>query len=142
MERLEALSGVVPLTANPAVARAATGLGSRGSVLDTTALLRSQGLDEESKLRVAAQEFESILIATMMKSMRDSVPEGGLIEKSSGEKMFQDLMDQQMATDLAGGVGLGLADELVRQLRSIGQAPTLEKAAAALSEHGHKAEAD
>ena len=78
--------------------------------------LRSADLPQDEKLRIAAQQFESFLIQTLIRQMRDTVPEGGLLPKSSGEKMFREIMDDQLAEDLSGRMGLGLTEAIVRQL--------------------------
>ena len=79
--------------------------------------LGSATASEAEQIRVAAQQFETMLVRMMLKEMRETIPdEGGLIEKSAGERMFQDLMDDELAADLSQGMHLGLADALTRQL--------------------------
>jgi flagellar protein FlgJ len=55
----------------------------------------------------------------MFKSMRGTVPEDGLVEKSTGQDIFDDLMDQEVATQMARTEGVGLADMLFRQLQKL-----------------------
>jgi flagellar protein FlgJ len=78
--------------------------------------LRSTNISQMEKLRVAAQEFENHLARTMLRQMRETVTEGGLLPQSSGQKMFQEMLDDQMISETSGGLGLGLSDAIVRQL--------------------------
>lgn len=57
-------------------------------------------------LHQAAQEFESYFISYLMKSMRDTIPQGFLDRK--GEQVWYSFYDQEigrLATE-AGGIGL------------------------------------
>jgi Rod binding domain-containing protein len=52
----------------------------------------------------------------MLQAMRDAVPEGGLLETSTGEKVFQEMFDEEMARQAAAHNERGLAQALYRQL--------------------------
>ena len=91
--------------------------------------LGSSSATETDKIRVAAQQFETMLVRLMLKEMRNTVPDdGGFVEKSAGERMFQDLMDDELAADLSQGMGMGLAEALTRQLtrNQLGHGPMAE----------------
>ena len=62
-----------------------------------------------------ARQFESVFIKTMLKAMRDTIPEGGLFD-SSQMQMYQQMFDQQISLDLSRGKGFGLANIIERQL--------------------------
>ncbi len=70
-------------------------------------------------LREVARQFESLFTTMMLKSMRQATPSDSLFG-SDQQDFYQDLFDQQMATQLSRGKGLGLADMLVRQLMQTG----------------------
>jgi flagellar protein FlgJ len=70
-------------------------------------------------LRRACQDFEAVMLQSMFKSMRGTVPDDGLVEKSTGQEIFDDLMDQEVATQMARTEGVGLADMLFRQLQKL-----------------------
>ena len=129
LDRLSALNGVSPaasLCGDPrayasfgggAAGAAGAGIAAAGlAAVSIPQALRSAAVSQEDKIRVAAKEFESMLVRQMIKSMRDTVPEGGLLSKNSGEEMFQDFMDQELALNLSGKMGLGLSESLLRQL--------------------------
>lgn len=68
----------------------------------------------ESRIRGVAEDFVSVFMAQVMKSMRDTVPENPAMHGDNGEKFFQEMLDSERAKTLAGGRGYGLT-ELVRQ---------------------------
>lgn len=78
--------------------------------------------DEAAGLRGAAQQFEALFLQMMLKSMRDTIPSGGLLDSQQGD-FYQSMLDQQWAQTMAGR-GIGLADHLVAQLeKQLGVAP-------------------
>ncbi len=70
--------------------------------------------DPASGLKQAAQQFEALLLQTMLKSMRDASPGDGLLDSQQTE-FYQSMLDQQWAQTMAGR-GIGLADHLMAQL--------------------------
>lgn len=70
-------------------------------------------------LRRACQDFEAVMLKAMFKSMRTAVPDGGLIEKGTSDEIFNDLMDQEVATQMARNEGIGIGDMLFRQLQKL-----------------------
>ena len=72
---------------------------------------------DKQKLRKACADFEALLTQQMLSTMRESAFEGeGLFEKSYGEKLFQGMVDQEIATKMANGKGSGFGDMLFQQL--------------------------
>lgn len=85
--------------------------------LDTQSLaqLRVQAKQSPDKaLKAAAQQFESVFLNMMMKSMRDATPQGGMFDNEQ-TKMFTGMLDQQLAQSMSKK-GIGLADIMVKQL--------------------------
>lgn len=72
---------------------------------------------ELAKLRQVSQDFESIFLGYMMKTMRESVPKGSLWGQSQGEQIFSEMRDDEMAKGLAKAGGIGLAKLLEDQLK-------------------------
>ncbi|MCC5881517.1 MAG: flagellar assembly peptidoglycan hydrolase FlgJ [Halomonas sp.] len=72
--------------------------------------------DEAAGLRGAAQQFEALFLQMMLKSMRDTIPSGGMLDSQQAE-FYQSMLDQQWAQTMAGR-GIGLADHLVAQLET------------------------
>ena len=48
----------------------------------------------------AAKQFEALLLQQVLKSMRDATPKGGMFD-SDESRMYQSLLDQQLAMQLA-----------------------------------------
>ncbi|WP_263139184.1 flagellar assembly peptidoglycan hydrolase FlgJ [Pseudomonas sp. RIT-PI-AD] len=75
--------------------------------------------DSEGNIRKVAQEFESLFLNEMLKSMRsanEALGDGNFMN-SQTTKQYQDMYDQQLSVSLSKqGGGVGLADVLVRQL--------------------------
>jgi len=76
-----------------------------------------KGAREQSPeaIKKVAKEFEALFVKMMLKSMRDTVPENELFGSKS-EKMYQDMYDKQLSTEISNGKGIGLAKVIERQL--------------------------
>lgn len=86
--------------------------------------LRSQfQKDPQQGLKAAAQQFETLFLQMVMKSMRDATPQDGMLN-SDQSRFYTGLLDQQMAQNLAGtGKGVGFARLIEQQLGRNMQAP-------------------
>ena len=85
---------------------------------------RADTQDRDDGLRQACRDFEGLLLEQMLAAMRRSVPESGLFGTSAAAGIYESIRDQELAEDLAGRGGLGLADALYQQLsRKDGQKP-------------------
>lgn len=85
---------------------------------DAMALKAGAASGDKDALRGAAQQFEALMVAQMLKTMRETHFNDADDPLAGGEsmKMYQDLLDQQWAAKMAKGRGLGFADMLVKQL--------------------------
>jgi flagellar protein FlgJ len=84
--------------------------------------LRSEfSKNPQEGLKAAAQQFETLFLQMVMKSMRDTVPDDGLLNNDQS-KFYTSLLDQQMAQNMAtSGKGVGFAKLIEQQLgRSLG----------------------
>ncbi|MBI3188560.1 MAG: flagellar assembly peptidoglycan hydrolase FlgJ [Gammaproteobacteria bacterium] len=80
-----------------------------------TALRREASQQSPEAIKQVAKQFESIFVGMMLKSMRDTLPEGGLFN-SETERMYRDMFDKQLALNISNGKGIGLAAVIERQL--------------------------
>ncbi len=77
--------------------------------------LRAQAQRSPDKaLKAVSQQFESVFINMMMKSMREATPQDGMFD-SDQTRMFTGMLDQQLSQTMASR-GIGLADMMVKQL--------------------------
>ena len=70
---------------------------------------------EEKVTKEVAQQFESIFINMMLKSMRDATERSGLLD-SEATKTYESMFDQQLSSELAGKGTFGIAEALQNQL--------------------------
>lgn len=95
-------------------------LNANRFVLDTrttAALNLKLKQDPQEGLKQAAQQFESMLLQMMLKSMRDATPQDGLLD-SDQTRFFTSILDQQLAQNLSTSGTLGFAKLIERQLGS------------------------
>ncbi|MFA7276532.1 MAG: rod-binding protein [Pseudobdellovibrionaceae bacterium] len=64
----------------------------------------------------AAQDFEAVFIAEMLKPVFDSVEVDPLFGGGKGEEVFRGLLEQEYAKIIAKQGGIGLADDVMRDL--------------------------
>ena len=79
--------------------------------------LRTQfAKNPQEGLKAAAEQFEAMFLQQVMKSMRDTVPQDGLLNSDSS-RFYTGLLDQQMAQNMASsGKGIGFARLIEQQL--------------------------
>lgn len=70
----------------------------------------------DKKLKEACQELESVLVYQMIRAMRSTVPKGGLIDEGFGGEVFESMLDEEFARQMAKTGSTGLADLILRQL--------------------------
>ena len=72
---------------------------------------------KEKELKKACADFESVLVYSLFKSMRKTIPVGGLLDKAPGKDTYTMMMDQKAAEEMAHrGDGLGIQKMLFNQL--------------------------
>ena len=77
---------------------------------------------ENPRLKRVCLQFESLFIASMLKSMRKTVENGGLIRESNEGKIFKSMFDEKLALSIANSGGIGLGAMLFEQLMGRDQA--------------------
>lgn len=78
--------------------------------------------DTEATREVATQ-FEALFIQMMLKTMRASVPQGGMFD-SNEQRLYQDIFDGEIAGQMAVQRGFGIADMLLREFGVAPQPPS------------------
>jgi peptidoglycan hydrolase FlgJ len=86
----------------------------------TLSTARPTVVDKKSQdlatLKKQCQEFESLLLMEMVKGMRKTVPEGGLIETDNATELYRDMLDNETVRAAGKGKGLGLAEAMYKQM--------------------------
>lgn len=76
---------------------------------------RARAQDEQ--LKEASKMYEQHFIREMVKSMRQAVPEGDLVKKSFGEKIWTEQLDNQYVENWSNRGGVGLADMIYQNIK-------------------------
>ena len=84
---------------------------------DLSALRRAARENSPEAIKAVAQQFESLMVNMMMKSMREATPKSGLFDNEQ-TRLYMSLLDQQLSQSLAKR-GMGLADALTRQMMTV-----------------------
>ncbi len=74
-------------------------------------------------IKMAAQQFESMFINMVLKSMREanSSMKSDLFSNDS-QNLYQEMYDQQLSSQLSENKGIGLSEVLIKQLnKSLGK---------------------
>ena len=80
------------------------------------ALESAQASQDDSAVKEVCQQFESLFINMLLKQMRQTIEDGGITEKSQARSTFEGMLDEEMATQIAKGGGLGIADMMAKAL--------------------------
>ena len=71
---------------------------------------------EQARLQQACADFEALLIQKLFQTMRAAIPKSGLIDTGQAGDIYNSMLDQQVARDLALQGGLGLSTQLKAQI--------------------------
>ena len=89
---------------------------SRVNKLSHTAEAVEKNSASDQELRKTTQEFESLFLHTLMKTMRTTVPKNSPFHGGLSEEIYTDMLDQEIAK-AASKRGTGIANLLYQQLR-------------------------
>ena len=74
---------------------------------------------QKDRLRQACSDMESLFLNNLLKSLRQLVPDGGLLPQSAGKEIYESMFETQMSIALSQGEGMGLGrmlyDQILRQ---------------------------
>ena len=85
-------------------------------------LKNSAGKDPSKGLKEASKQFEAYFLTQMLKTMRATVDKSGMLDSSATE-MYTEMLDAQLAQKMASR-GMGLSDQIQRDMRAKGIIPT------------------
>ncbi|MBI5137088.1 MAG: rod-binding protein [Nitrospirae bacterium] len=64
----------------------------------------------------AAKEMEALFVTQLIKAMRQTVPESGLMSGGRGEELARTMQDDAMGKAVAAAGGIGLSRQLLQDL--------------------------
>lgn len=73
---------------------------------------------DDKELMDTLREFEGIFLHMMLKEMRKTVGDGGLIEKSQGSKIFEEMHIEELSKEMSKGEGMGIAKMMYDQFKN------------------------
>lgn len=83
---------------------------------DTLAQARAGDADARAEVERATQMLETHFVTWLLREMRRTVPEGGLLPRGPAQDIYEQMLDDALAQSIARGGGLGLAEALENQL--------------------------
>jgi peptidoglycan hydrolase FlgJ len=72
--------------------------------------------NDREQLRRMSHELEGVFLSQLFSAMRASVPEGGLLEESSGQDLYTSLFQERLASEAASRMNRGLGEAIYKQL--------------------------
>jgi flagellar protein FlgJ len=82
---------------------------------ETSVSMGSSGKDDTT-LKEACADFESVLLNHMFQAMKKTVGDGGLFGGSFRKDMYESLFFERISQKIAETRGVGIGDSLYRQL--------------------------
>lgn len=74
---------------------------------------------DDEALKQACKDFEAIFVSIMFKEMYKSIPDDGIVEKSNGSKIFEEMYIEELADEIANGdEGLGISKMMYEQFKN------------------------
>ena len=80
-------------------------------------LTRPHNMASENRLKKACADFESIFLTYMLKSMRTTGDQNGLLGNSNDSKIISSMFDENLALGIAKSGGIGLGKMLFARLK-------------------------
>jgi len=77
---------------------------------------KAQPSKDQAEIRKLSEDFESIFLGLVLKSMRDSVQKSGLIDGGNAENIYRSMLDDEYAKQMAAQHHTGLADQIANFL--------------------------
>ncbi len=76
----------------------------------------------EARIRAQAEELEGVFLTTLTKTMFSGIDTKGDFGGGFAEETWRSMQSEQLAATLASSGGIGLADQLVRDLLAFQEA--------------------
>jgi flagellar protein FlgJ len=146
------IKGGSQLTSMTSLGLAGAGTAAADGLVDAKLARLAQGAKQagvpdaakkRAEVREVAEQFESLFLNLVMKSMRDTIQKSGLIDGGNAENIYTSMLDDEYAKQMAAQHSTGLADSIAEfMLRTAGDQDGAQAAAAqaaGLKAYGMKA---
>jgi murein DD-endopeptidase MepM/ murein hydrolase activator NlpD len=74
------------------------------------------GAKQKAELKKVSEEFEAVFIGQLLKVMRETIEDSGLMEGGFGKSIYTELFDQEVSLSLARKGALGISNLLYQSL--------------------------
>lgn len=81
--------------------------------------IAGQKAESAEQIKKISQDFESLFMEIVLKSMRSTVSKSGLMDGGNGEDVFRSMLDSEYAKSMAGQGPSGIAASIENQLLGI-----------------------
>lgn len=105
----------------PSQAAASGRIDSSIESLKAISLRGSQKMSDE-QMRETAGQFEEIMIRQLLKEMRKTVPQNGIIQNSHATEMYMEMMDDNLAAQMADSQSLGISELIYEEMKQKNEA--------------------
>ena len=79
------------------------------------------GVNAESDLKKANQDFEALLMRHLVKAMRKTIPESGLFSSETARQLNDYLIETALSDSLASGGGIGINQLIERDQQGVSE---------------------
>lgn len=79
--------------------------------------IRNQPMDDK-RIKEVSQEFESLFVNELLKSMRKTVPENEWLNGGMQQEVFEDMLYNEYARSISKSGGIGLGDMVYKSLKA------------------------
>lgn len=80
------------------------------------ALSKAVDSGDKAQLKKVCKDFESLFVNMMFTSMRKTVTSVSDEEKSQARETFDDMLFQELSSEMSKGSGIGMADQMYKSL--------------------------
>ena len=87
-----------------------------GNAAPATNAKPSKTDNDTAQIKQLAEEFESLFIGIVLKSMRDTVPKDGMINGGNAEDIYRSMLDTEYSKQMAQQRSTGLANNIEEYL--------------------------
>ena len=113
----ELLISIADLNPNTQIAKEAVRIDSKSSDFNNS-LNAAMKSGDELELRKVCDSFEQIFLQMMLRQMKASIPQSGLIKKGFACEVYENMLDERLMEEASKTGSLGIAQSLYRQLSS------------------------
>ena len=95
-------------------------MGFTKKTKNSTLQVKEGSSDKDDKnLHKACAEFEALFISQLLKEMRETIPKSGLMSGGKGEEIYTQMLDSEIAREIASNSELGISSLMRSQIESV-----------------------